>query len=236
MSKSLLIISRQSPWSGPSAREALDIALAGGAFDLPIGMLFLDDGVFQLSSAQQPASLQQKDLGANLQALPMFGVEALYVAQRSLAERGLQPRLQLARDRNKPLDPALTSIVVRAALYRGGATPPTEAGRRAKCIGRPQDLTHFKLPNAQRHKPCRRPRRRGGMGHQDGKAPHQWLRRNPQPSQRAILMANRHGRHKADAHPRPHRFLYPLHASNFQPHAHRHATAGKRAFDNLPHP
>ena len=90
MSKSLLIICRQAPWSGPSAREALDIALAGGAFDLPIGLLFLDDGVFQLSSAQQPATLQQKDLSANLQALPMFGVEALYVSQRSLAERGLQ--------------------------------------------------------------------------------------------------------------------------------------------------
>ena len=91
MSKSLLIISRQAPWSGPGAREALDIALAGGAFDLPIGMLFLDDGVFQLSSAQQPARVQQKDLGANLQALPMFGVEALYVSQHCLAERGLQP-------------------------------------------------------------------------------------------------------------------------------------------------
>ncbi|MFP6800024.1 MAG: sulfurtransferase complex subunit TusC [Pseudomonas sp.] len=90
MSKSLLIINRQAPWSGPGAREALDIALAGGAFDLPIGMLFLDDGVFQLSSSQQPVRLQQKDLGANLKALPMFGVEALYVAQRSLEERGLQ--------------------------------------------------------------------------------------------------------------------------------------------------
>lgn len=44
MAKSLLIISRQAPWAGPSAREALDIALAGGAFDLPISMLFLDDG------------------------------------------------------------------------------------------------------------------------------------------------------------------------------------------------
>ena len=31
MAKSLLIISRQSPWSGPGAREALDIVLAGGA-------------------------------------------------------------------------------------------------------------------------------------------------------------------------------------------------------------
>ncbi|OHC27278.1 MAG: sulfurtransferase TusC [Pseudomonadales bacterium RIFCSPLOWO2_12_59_9] len=89
MAKSLLLISRQAPWSGPGAREALDIALAGGAFDLPLAMLFLDDGVLQLTQAQQPAQLQQKDLTANLQALPMFGVEALYACNRSLFERGV---------------------------------------------------------------------------------------------------------------------------------------------------
>lgn len=89
MTKSLLIISRQAPWAGPAAREALDIALAGGAFDLPISMLFLDDGVFQLAPNQRPATLEQKDLQANLQALPLFGVEALYTSSRSLAERGL---------------------------------------------------------------------------------------------------------------------------------------------------
>ncbi|MCY1399874.1 Intracellular sulfur oxidation protein DsrF [compost metagenome] len=89
MAKSLLIISRQAPWAGPGAREALDIALAGGAFDLPLGMLFLDDGVFQLQPAQQPGQLQQKNLGANLQALPMFGVEELFVSSASLAERGM---------------------------------------------------------------------------------------------------------------------------------------------------
>ena len=48
MAKSMLLISRQAPWSGPGAREALDIALAGGAFDLPLALLFLDDGVLQL--------------------------------------------------------------------------------------------------------------------------------------------------------------------------------------------
>lgn len=89
MSQSLLIISRQAPWSGPGAREALDIALAGGAFDLPIGLLFLDDGVWQLAPGQKPGDLQQKDLSANLQALPMFGVEALYASAHSLQERGL---------------------------------------------------------------------------------------------------------------------------------------------------
>lgn len=89
MARSMLIISRQSPWSGPSAREALDIVLAGGAFELPLGLLFLDDGVFQLAPGQQAASAQQKDLTANLQALPLFGIEALYAAKRSLDERGL---------------------------------------------------------------------------------------------------------------------------------------------------
>ncbi|MDH4557515.1 sulfurtransferase complex subunit TusC [Pseudomonas sp. BN417] len=91
--KSMLIISRQAPWTGPNAREALDIALAGGAFDLPLGMLFLDDGVFQLVAAQQPANVQQKDLTANLQALPLFGVESLYASARSLQERGLESAL-----------------------------------------------------------------------------------------------------------------------------------------------
>lgn len=85
----MLIISRQAPWSGPGAREALDIALAGGAYDLPMTMLFLDDGVFQLAPGQQPAALEQKNLGANLQALPMFGVDDIYACALSLRQRGL---------------------------------------------------------------------------------------------------------------------------------------------------
>jgi tRNA 2-thiouridine synthesizing protein C len=89
MAKSLLIISRQSPWSGPGAREALDIVLAGGAFDLPIGLLFLDDGVLQLAAGQNARTVQQKDLSANLQALPMFGVEALFYCTDSAVMRGL---------------------------------------------------------------------------------------------------------------------------------------------------
>jgi tRNA 2-thiouridine synthesizing protein C len=89
MPKSLLIVSRQSPWSGPNAREALDIVLAGGAFDLPIGLLFMDDGVFQLAPRQSSGALEQKDLTANLRALEMFGIEDIYACARSLAERGL---------------------------------------------------------------------------------------------------------------------------------------------------
>lgn len=91
MAKSVLLISRQAPWAGIGAAEAVDIALAAGAFDLPLSILFMDDGVLQLleQQQQQPQVLEQKDLTANLQALPMFGIEQLYVAQQCLTERGL---------------------------------------------------------------------------------------------------------------------------------------------------
>jgi len=88
--KSLLVVSRRAPWSGSSAREALDIALAAAAFDLPVALLFLDDGLFQLTTAQQPSCLQQKDLSANLKALPLFGIDSCYAAKSSLMERGLK--------------------------------------------------------------------------------------------------------------------------------------------------
>ncbi len=112
MAKSLLIISRQAPWSGPGPREALDIALAGGAFDLPLGMLFLDDGVLQLLPGQAPAQVQQKDLTANLQALPMFGVDELFVAASSLRERGLAAAA-LSLEAHVLEDDALAALVDR---------------------------------------------------------------------------------------------------------------------------
>lgn len=89
MAKSVLLISRQAPWAGLVASEALDIALAAGAFDLPLSILFMDDGVLQLLAQQSAQTLEQKDLTANLRALPMFGIEQLYVAQSCLQQRGL---------------------------------------------------------------------------------------------------------------------------------------------------
>lgn len=113
MPKSLLIISRQSPWSGPSAREALDIALAGGAFDLPLAMLFLDDGVLQLLPSQSASQLQQKDVTANLQALSMFGVEDLFVCRTSLQERGISPNGLSIEPLNVLHDQELTALIDR---------------------------------------------------------------------------------------------------------------------------
>lgn len=111
MPKSLLVISRQAPWSGPGAKEALDIVLAGGAFDLPIALMFMDDGVFQLLAEQNAASLQQKNITANLQALSMFGVEDLFVCNYSLTERGLSATSFVVDD-VQPLSPEETRTLI----------------------------------------------------------------------------------------------------------------------------
>ncbi|MBS7325846.1 MAG: sulfurtransferase complex subunit TusC [Thiopseudomonas sp.] len=87
--KPLLLISQHAPWSGLNARETLDIALAGGAFDLPVSLLWRGEGVYQLLAGQQPALLEQKNLQSQLASLPLFGVDALYVCRRSLEARGI---------------------------------------------------------------------------------------------------------------------------------------------------
>jgi tRNA 2-thiouridine synthesizing protein C len=89
LARSVLIVTRAAPWSGLNAREALDIALAGGAYDLPLALLFMDEGVYQLLGDQQPKALELKDQGANLKALPLFGVSELFVCGSSLDERGI---------------------------------------------------------------------------------------------------------------------------------------------------
>lgn len=87
--KSLLVISRHSPLR-QQAREALDVALSAAAFGVPCGVLFMDDGVFQLMKGQDATQVNQKSLAANLQTLPLYGVEDILVCQHSLGERGLQ--------------------------------------------------------------------------------------------------------------------------------------------------
>lgn len=86
--KSLLIITRRPP-THLAAREALDLALAAAAFGVPVGLLFMGDGVLQLRKGQDASLLQQKSLTANLGALEMYGVEDVMVCRHSLIERGL---------------------------------------------------------------------------------------------------------------------------------------------------
>ncbi|PPD38569.1 MAG: sulfurtransferase complex subunit TusC [Methylobacter sp.] len=87
--KNYLFILRQPAHSGAFVQEMLDIILTTAAFDQPVSLLLLDDGVFQLKSGQQPGYSGYKDTAAIFSALEMYDVTAIYTEAESLAERGL---------------------------------------------------------------------------------------------------------------------------------------------------
>lgn len=86
---SFLIISRQSPYGSSAAREALELALACALFDREVALLLLDDGIYQLLPDHDPSKIEQKNLGAMQQSLPLYDVDKIYVCQSSLDSRGL---------------------------------------------------------------------------------------------------------------------------------------------------
>ncbi|WP_421863000.1 sulfurtransferase complex subunit TusC [Motiliproteus sp.] len=87
----LLLVLRHAPYSGLNAREGLDAALTAAAFEAPLSLLFVGDGVYQLLREQQPTQLPAKDLSKTLPALAMYDIERLYVAAHDLQLRGIKP-------------------------------------------------------------------------------------------------------------------------------------------------
>lgn len=85
----ILLVLRHSPYSSQIAREALDAALTAAAFEVPISLLFLNDGVYQLLKGQQPEQLQAKNIGKTLPALALYDIDRIYVGQSCLETRGL---------------------------------------------------------------------------------------------------------------------------------------------------
>lgn len=90
MSKKILLISRQAPYGKSTAREAIDIALAASVYDQDIGILFMEDGVFQLLKSQQSQYIDQKNIASILPALTLYGIEKIYVHQESLDTRTIR--------------------------------------------------------------------------------------------------------------------------------------------------
>ena len=83
----LLLIIRHAPYHSALSREALDMALACAVFDVDISLLFLGEGVWQLSPQQQPTA--SKSIAKALQALPLYDIDKIYVDSNSLQQRQL---------------------------------------------------------------------------------------------------------------------------------------------------
>jgi tRNA 2-thiouridine synthesizing protein C len=85
----ILFLIRTSPYGTSHIKESIDAILAAFTLDMSISVVFLDDGVWQLKSDQQPQMLAEKNYTATFKALPQYGDINIYVESESLTERSL---------------------------------------------------------------------------------------------------------------------------------------------------
>jgi tRNA 2-thiouridine synthesizing protein C len=86
-----LWIFRQSPYQGALAKDGLEAALAAGAFEQNLAILYESDGVWQLVQEQSAQLIERKSHYKMTQALTLFGVDALFVRQSALIDRNILP-------------------------------------------------------------------------------------------------------------------------------------------------
>lgn len=82
---------RTAPHGSSISREGLDALLAATAFcdEDDIGVFFMDDGVFNLLSEQQPERILQKDFIRTFKLLDLYDIEQRFICQDSLEKRGI---------------------------------------------------------------------------------------------------------------------------------------------------
>lgn len=86
----LLIIAASDPYRDLHAQELLDAMLVAATFGAEVSLLFQDAGVLQLVPDQDAERLGRRSLSRQLDALPLFDIERVYVDIHALASHGLK--------------------------------------------------------------------------------------------------------------------------------------------------
>jgi len=87
--KKLLFVLRHSPYGSSLAKEGIDAILATSVYEQALSVLFIDDGVFQLSKQQNSNKIGEKNIYKLLSAFELYDIDALFACSDSLLERGL---------------------------------------------------------------------------------------------------------------------------------------------------
>ncbi|MFT7388354.1 MAG: tRNA 2-thiouridine synthesizing protein C [Candidatus Endobugula sp.] len=87
--KKILFILRHAPYGSSLAKEGIDAILATSAYEQDLSVVFIDDGVFQLTRDHHTESIEQKNISRVLVALPIYDITQLFVCASSLRARGI---------------------------------------------------------------------------------------------------------------------------------------------------
>ena len=87
--KKFLYMNRRAPYGTVYALESLEVVLIGAAFDQDVSLVFMDDGVYQLTKGQKTEGIGMKNFSPTFSALGDYEVSKIYIEKESLEERGL---------------------------------------------------------------------------------------------------------------------------------------------------
>ena len=87
--KKFLYLNRKAPYGTIYAWESLEVVLIGAAFDQEVRLMFVDDGVFQLTTGQDTKGMGMKNFSPTYRTLGDYEVKSIYVDKDSLEARGL---------------------------------------------------------------------------------------------------------------------------------------------------
>ena len=87
--KQFLYMNRKAPYGTVYALESLEVVLIAAAFEQDVRLMFMDDGVFQITKGQDTAGIGMKNFSPTYGALGDYDVKYMYVCKESLAERVL---------------------------------------------------------------------------------------------------------------------------------------------------
>lgn len=87
--KTILIVFTKAPYGSSTFQEALDIVLAAGTFDQHVSLLLSGDACYQLLPDQQPDAIHQKNTSKMMNALPIYGIDNIFVDTKEAMIRGV---------------------------------------------------------------------------------------------------------------------------------------------------
>jgi tRNA 2-thiouridine synthesizing protein C len=82
-------MNRKAPYGTVYALESLEVVLIGAAFEQDVKLVFIDDGVYQLTKGQSTEGIGMKNFSPTYSALGDYDIKEIYVDEQSLKDRGL---------------------------------------------------------------------------------------------------------------------------------------------------
>lgn len=110
------LLLRSHPLDGGKLRDGIDMALAYGAFELPLQLIFAGEAVLALQTSWNAAQGPEGDYLSQLGALALYDMVTPWVCSASLQHFGIKPE-QLRIPLQRKSDAELVAVGPRLLVY-----------------------------------------------------------------------------------------------------------------------